>query len=154
MTEPMTEPMTGPLVATAVSTPEELAAAYALRYAVFVEEQGVPLDIERDAEDETADHVLVLRGDRVVGTGRLVDAGAGVAVLGRIAVSMPERGTGAGALVVAALEERARERAMTSVELHAQTSVVGFYLRLGYVAFGSEYEEAGIPHVSMRKPLD
>jgi predicted GNAT family N-acyltransferase len=42
---------------------------------------------------------------------------------------------------------------MAWMELHAQTYARGFYERLGYVSFGDEYEEAGIAHISMRKPM-
>jgi predicted GNAT family N-acyltransferase len=37
--------------------------------------------------------------------------------------------------------------------LHAQTIVQGFYARLGFVAFGPEFIEDGIPHVAMRLSL-
>jgi ElaA protein len=36
--------------------------------------------------------------------------------------------------------------------LHAQTVAQDFYARLGFVAFGPEFEEDGIPHVAMRRP--
>ncbi|EWS62421.1 hypothetical protein Y695_04353 [Hydrogenophaga sp. T4] len=37
--------------------------------------------------------------------------------------------------------------------LHAQRSAVGFYERLGYLARGASFEEAGIEHLEMFKPL-
>ena len=37
--------------------------------------------------------------------------------------------------------------------IHAQTSALGFWERAGYVAEGAEFEEAGIPHVAMRRAL-
>ena len=51
------------------------------------------------------------------------------------------------------LEQRARERGLPAVELHAQVHAVGFYDRYGYVAFTEVYLEAGIEHRSMRKEL-
>jgi predicted GNAT family N-acyltransferase len=39
------------------------------------------------------------------------------------------------------------------VELHAQLSARRFYERAGYTAVGGVYEEAGIVHVTMRRPL-
>jgi predicted GNAT family N-acyltransferase len=44
----------------------------------------------------------------------------------------------------------ARQRGDQSVLLHAQTSVVGFYQRFGFVGYGDEFIEAGIPHQLMR----
>ena len=37
--------------------------------------------------------------------------------------------------------------------LHAQASAAPFYLRAGYSVEGAPFEEAGIPHVAMRKAL-
>ncbi len=73
-----------------------LAAAHALRLAVFVDEQGVPVEEEIDDLDtaETTTHVLVRdrdRGGDVVGTGRLLTdpAHPGEVHVGRVAVAAP-----------------------------------------------------------------
>ncbi|MFE3729634.1 GNAT family N-acetyltransferase [Nocardia sp. NPDC059154] len=50
-----------------VSTEQELADAYAVRMKVFVDEQGVPADIEIDELDETADHFLARLDGRPAG---------------------------------------------------------------------------------------
>lgn len=132
----------------------ELAAAYGLRRTVFVDEQGVDPGIERDDLDDLADHVVGRRsGGRVIGTGRLVVRPDGTGVIGRMAVLPEARGTGVGAEVLRALEARARERGLRAVELHAQAHARSFYGRAGYAAYGEEFLEAGIPHVSMRKAL-
>ena len=52
-----------------------------------------------------------------------------------------------------ALERTAQGRGDTEVVLHAQCSAEDFYTRNGYVAQGSVFEEAGIRHIAMRKPL-
>lgn len=132
----------------------ERAAAYAVRARVFVHEQQVPPEIERDDLDDGADHALGWLGADVVAAGRLVaDAAAGTGVVGRMAVLPTARGCGVGAAVLRTLEARARERLLPCVVLHAQTHAAGFYRRAGYTAYGGEYEEAGIRHVSMRKPM-
>jgi predicted GNAT family N-acyltransferase len=137
-----------------VATPAERAAAYAVRQTVFVDEQQVPLDIERDAHDDAADHWLGRLDGVPVATARLLDVDVdGVGLVGRVAVLPDARGTGIGAALMSAVERRARERGLTRVELHAQVAVRGFYERLGYTAFGDEYDEAGIRHVSMAKDV-
>jgi len=73
--------------------------------------------------------------------------------LGRLAVTREARGLGIGAVLVRAIEEAARARGLAAVDLHAQTHALGFYERLGYVAYGTEYMEAGIPHRPMRRVL-
>lgn len=136
-----------------VTTREDLAAAYEIREDVFVAGQGVPLELERDVLDRVAVHVLARRNGQPVATGRLVARDDGVGVLGRIAVIASERGTGLGVAVMRALEDNARELGLDRIELHAQTHALAFYQRLGYSPVGEEYVEAGIPHLSMDKPL-
>ncbi|RJK96810.1 GNAT family N-acetyltransferase [Vallicoccus soli] len=128
--------------------------AYAIRTEVFVEEQAVPLELELDEHDPTADHVLAYDGDEPVGTGRLVlEDGGGVAHLGRIAVRAGARGRGVGVALITALEQLGRERGAGTSLLGAQVQALGFYERLGYVAEGPEFDDAGIAHRWMRKAL-
>ncbi|OXY91127.1 MULTISPECIES: GNAT family N-acetyltransferase [Streptomyces] len=138
-------------------------ACFAVRKEVFVVEQGVPQDIEYDAYDAAAVHVLAVREDGVpLGTGRLLygeaaaaktGGDASVGALGRLAVAREARGLGVGVALVRAIEEAARARGLAAVDLHAQTHALGFYERLGYEAYGPEYPEAGIPHRAMRRVL-
>lgn len=130
----------------------DLAAVFALRHEVFTVGQGVPEDIERDAGDGEAIHVLAEASDVVLGTGRLVVLDE-VGLVGRLAVAESARGTGIGAALLAALEQAAAEGGLTGIELHAQVPARGFYDRAGYTAVGPTYLEAGIEHVTMRKPL-
>jgi predicted GNAT family N-acyltransferase len=125
----------------------------ALRTRVFVEEQGVPAEIEQDQRDATAVHALARDDDgRVVATGRLL-VRDGRAVVGRMAVDAAVRGRGYGAAVLAELHRQALALGLAEVELHAQVGARGFYERAGYTAVGEEYLEAGIVHVTMRRPL-
>ncbi|MET8979801.1 GNAT family N-acetyltransferase [Streptomyces sp. NPDC004539] len=136
-----------------VRVTDDPAACLAVRKEVFVVEQGVPEELEYDADDAGALHVLAVRDDGVpLGTGRLVGDGE-AGHLGRLAVTREARGLGVGAALVRAIEEAARERGFTAVELHAQTHALGFYERLGYTAYGPEFPEAGIPHRAMRRSL-
>lgn len=132
-----------------LAEPQDMDAVFALRHEVFVIEQKVAADLERDDLDAVSDHAVVLLDGEVVGTGRLLPDGT----IGRMAVTARRRGEGIGAAVLACLEERARERGLPGVELHAQRHATGFYERAGYVAFGEVYLEAGIEHLSMRKEL-
>ena len=141
----------------------DLEAAYRIRHVVFVDEQGVPVDLERDERDPAADHVLGLVDGLPVGAGRLVieDPGfEGLAVdlgplghLGRLAVLASARGSGLGAALVRAIEERATSRDLRAVYLGAQVQVVPFYEHLGYVAFGAEFDDAGLNHRHMWRRL-
>lgn len=117
-----------------------------LRLAVFVVEQGVPLDMEEDGADLTSRHA-VLRSPvgEVIATGRLLPDGH----LGRMAVRRDCRGQGRGSRVVEALLGEAAEQGLTRLVLHAQTAAEGFYRRFGFQSVGEVFLEAGIPHVAM-----
>lgn len=128
-------------------------AVHALRHEVFVVGQGVPVELERDEHDDVCDAVVAVRDGCVVGTGRLLEAVDGVAAIGRMAVAEGVRRRGIGRALLARLEERARERGVREVELHAQLHARSFYERAGYRAVGEVYDEAGIDHVTMRKQL-
>ncbi|GAB2973052.1 GNAT family N-acetyltransferase [Streptomyces pseudoechinosporeus] len=143
--------------------PADREACFAVRKEVFVVEQRVPEDLEYDAYDADAVHVLAVREDGMpIGAGRLLYGEAAAAKtggdravgsLGRLAVLKSARGLGVGIALVRGIEDTARARGLTAVDLHAQTHALGFYERLGYVAYGPEYLEAGIPHQAMRRSL-
>jgi len=97
--------------------------AGAIRKTVFVDEQGIPAALEYDAAD--------------LGRARLVR-------------QQPARGQ---RQVLDALMAAAKARGDTSVLLHAQASAAPFYLRAGYGVEGEPFEEAGIPHLAMRRAL-
>ncbi|MGW0907904.1 GNAT family N-acetyltransferase [Streptomyces sp. NPDC002853] len=142
---------------------DDLEACFAVRKEVFVVEQQVPEDLEYDAYDADAVHVIAVRDDGLpLGTGRLLTGAAAAAknggdalvgALGRLAVTKEARGLGVGAALVRAIEDAARARGLTAVDLHAQTHALGFYERLGYEVYGPEFPDAGIPHRAMRKSL-
>ncbi|WP_405732089.1 GNAT family N-acetyltransferase [Streptomyces sp. NBC_01537] len=134
------------------AAPADLEACFAVRREVFVLEQQVPAELEydeHDGPDAKAVHVLAVGPDGPLGAGRLIPGDAGAGILGRLAVTRAARGLGIGVALVRAIEDEARRLGLSVVELHAQTHALGFYERLGYVAYGPEYEEAGIAHRSM-----
>jgi predicted GNAT family N-acyltransferase len=131
---------------------QEREALLGLRHEVFVEEQGVPLDLEIDEHDDEAVHIVALDDGRIVGTCRVLKAGE-QAKFGRLVVARSARGRGIGAALLEDAERRAREMGATCMVLAAQTSAVGLYDRAGYTARGDVYLDAGIEHVTMEKPL-
>ena len=126
--------------------------AFELRYEVFVDEQGVPRELEVDEFDPGATHLVAIRDEDVVGTLRmLVDGGA--AKIGRVAVRAALRRTGIGGRLMDRAAAIAVDRGFAEIVLHAQVAVAGFYRRLGYVEEGDRFDEAGIPHIAMRKKI-
>ena len=121
-----------------------------LRQQVFIEEQGVPRDIEWDGKDEQCLHVMAYFQGEPVGCGRLMPGGK----VGRMAVAKPYRGHGIGAAILRELVQVARQEGYSRLYLHAQQHAASFYRRAGFEPRGATFEEAGIPHVSMHLDLD
>ncbi len=130
------------------------AEAGAIRKTVFVDEQGIPAALEYDTADASCVHALARnRLGLALATGRLLPYQPGVAKIGRMAVLPSQRGSRIGRQVLDALMAAAKARGEASVLLHAQASAAPFYLRAGYSVEGAPFEEAGIPHLAMRKAL-
>jgi predicted GNAT family N-acyltransferase len=134
------------------ATPEERDDAFAVRIAVFVDEQGIPRSEELDEHDASAVHCVAYEGGRPIAAGRLVVAD-GYGKIGRMAVLRERRRAGIGALVLAALEREAAARGVPEIRLSAQLRARAFYERNGYTAAGGVYDEVGIPHIAMVKWL-
>jgi predicted GNAT family N-acyltransferase len=131
--------------------PWEKARAHAvpIRFAVFVQEQGVPLEMELDEIDEKSLHAVAFDEGKAVATGRLLPDGH----IGRMAVLREWRGRGIGGQILARLMDEARARGDREVVLSAQVHATAFYRMHGFVEEGAEYLEAGIPHRQMRRSL-
>ncbi len=130
------------------------AAAWQVRSEVFIDEQHIAPEIERDALDATAQHALLRnRLELPVATGRLLPATNGVSRIGRMAVKRVLRGSNLGRTVLLALLQAAQQRGDREVLLHAQRSAEGFYTRLGFAPRGQAFEEAGIAHIEMARKL-
>ena len=132
-----------------VSSDKELKAAFEVRRQVFVEEQGISQDLEFDGGDSEALHMVVVDGDRVIGTARVLFLATNQAKLERMAVLKPFRCKGIGRRVISFLNEELRKRQVKQVVLHAQYSAVGFYKSCGFEESGLPFCEAGIKHIKM-----
>lgn len=158
-----------------VTTAEQFADALAVRFEVFVGEQGVSPEGERDEldSDPRTLHVIAYDdGGAPIGTGRLLaphtdsfhGEGTGHGAMnpanphiGRLAVRASARGTGAGVTLMRELEAAALARhgahGSVRVELSAQDQALPFYERLGYVVHGEAYLDEGISHHDAHKDI-
>jgi len=128
--------------------------AIAVRWAVFVEEQGLPADEEVDEWDGICDHLVATLDGAVVGTARLVPQDAHTVRIGRVVVRREARHQGVATRLMLRCEARAAEQGREVVRLSAQWGVVSFYEQLGYVVTGDPYVEAGLVHMAMTKRID
>ncbi|MEI7842706.1 MAG: GNAT family N-acetyltransferase [Gallionellaceae bacterium] len=122
----------------------------AVREAVFIREQGVPVELEWDGMDETSHHVLALSSTgQAIGCGRILPN----AHIGRIAV-MPEwRGKKVGTAILEGLLAYASSRHYPEVDLDAQVQALPFYRNFGFIEEGEDFLDAGIPHRKIRMKL-
>lgn len=136
-----------------VHVTDDIATCQELRRTVFIHEQNVPEHEEIDGLDDTATHLLATRDGAPVGTARLTTKGD-LGKIGRVCVLADARGTGLGAqLIEAALAHFRTVPGLTQATLGSQTHAIGFYEKLGFKAHGPEFDDAGIPHRQMTRPL-
>lgn len=141
-----------------VDTEKDMEAILNLRKEVFVEEQGVPIKEEIDVFDDVnhkkSMHIIVTDKGQVVGTLRVVNR-TDYAKIGRVAVKKEFRGKGIGAKMMDfAIEECLRENLFNVRNkyfyLESQVDAIPFYEKLGFKAYGDEFDDCGIPHRKMQ----
>ena len=96
-------------------------------------------------------HFLALWNCEAAGTARAIVKETRLVKIGRVAVLAPYRKFGIGAALM-----RAVEAAFPGADfmLDAQLQAMKFYERLGYVAEGPVFDDAGIPHrLMLKRPL-
>jgi len=105
--------------------------------------------VERDAYDAEAVHLVGVDNGDVVGTLRIVFLPEH-AKFGRVAVLRTARGKGIATKMMGAAMEIAKARGESRFYLTSQSDKVALYEKLGFVAFGDEFEEGGLPHRKMK----
>lgn len=136
-----------------VSRVDDPAPCYALRHTVFVEEQKVPVELERDDLDARAIHLLATFDGRPMGAARIVLKGD-TGKIGRVCVLPEARGTGLGAaLIRECLAILQNMPGIIRAALGAQVDALGFYEKLGFTAYGDIFDDAGIDHRMMEQRI-
>ncbi|MCJ7743469.1 MAG: GNAT family N-acetyltransferase [Dehalococcoidales bacterium] len=136
-----------------VSSDSELKAAFEVRWQVFVKEQNISEDLTFDGHDRQALHMVVMDGERAIGTARVLFLSNNQAKLERMAILKPFRRRGIGRRIICYLIEELNKRQVEQVVLHAQYAVVAFYKSCGFEESGLPFCEAGIKHVKMQRRL-
>lgn len=122
-----------------------------LREDVLRKPLGLSLANE-DLSGEKNDIVFAaFEDEKVVGCIMLRPVDDDLAKLRQMAVSYTIQGTGVGRMLMVFAEEWAWDHGFKKVTLHARRTAEGFYEKIGYKVTGSEFEEVGIPHVTMEK---
>ena len=144
------------LVCHPARTAGELMTAYEIRRQVFVLEQGLFQDSDKDGEDRKSIHLVAEKDGEVVGTVRVFpsSSGNGHWIGGRLAVKGPFRACGAGELLVKDAVACVKKRGCTSFTAHVQQENVPFFTQLGWRAIEPVRAYRGRPHQLMEANLD
>lgn len=122
----------------------------AIREKVFVQEQGVPAELEWDGKDDASHHALALTANgEAIGCGRITPAGH----IGRVAVLPEWRRQHIASAMLELLVDYARAQHYTKVELNAQVQAMPLYENHGFEAKGKVFMDANIPHRKMMLQL-
>lgn len=132
-----------------VETGDDMDSAFAIRRAVFCGEQGVSEEEEIDGLDAGCRHYLLRLDGTVIGTARVRPLAGGERKIERVAVLKPHRDAGYGRALMRRIMADIAASGARRMVLNAQCPVEGFYARLGFVAEGDVFDEAGIPHIRM-----
>ena len=142
-----------PLEIHQATSPEDIAACLDLRREVFIVEQNVPESLEVDGLDGDCIHFLALEDKKPCSAARVrfID---NYAKIQRVCVPSAMRGTGLGRhLMEFIVEFLKHDGRVKIVRLESQTHALAFYEKLGFMAYGNEFMDAGIPHRSMEIQL-
>lgn len=137
-----------------IDNPSDKQLAMDLRVEVFVDEQKVPFEDERDEFEETCRHFIAKNElDQTIGTARWRYTEKGIK-LERFAIKKDFRGQGWGSrLVETVLKDIAAQPNAEGLKiyLHAQVDAVPLYKKFGFKEVGEIFEECGILHRTMEK---
>ena len=130
-----------------VASKEDLEKCIEIRRTVFVEEQGIPEEIEMDDYKSETINFLALINEKHVGTARYKHTQYGVK-LERFSVLSPYRNLGVGKSLVEFIINSIDNKG-SNIYLHAQDQVINFYSHLGFEVIGEKFYEADIQHQKM-----
>ena len=139
-----------------VVTPGAKEKCFWVRHDVFVLEQGIDEETEIEGNDDCAHFLGTCFNDMhgvvtydPVAAARILPKGE-TAKIQRLAVIAHHREHGVGAGLMQFMIEHARSAGYQHLELGSQVKAIGFYEKLGFMPFGDQYEDVGIPHQDMR----
>jgi ribosomal protein S18 acetylase RimI-like enzyme len=149
------DPTEEPLILHSPRSPSEWEAYFDLRWRILRQPWGQPRGSERDSEDDSAFHLLLMdAAGKALACGRLHLTAPGEAQVRYMAVDEHARGCGCGGRILEALEAEARGRGGRKIVLNARDNAVEFYRKRGYSILGDAETLFGvIRHVRMAKLL-
>ena len=129
-----------------VSWSTDEVALRQIREQVFLIEQSVPVELEWDAYDMDATHLLALDNQaQPIACARIFNNS-----IGRMAVVKGWRGIGIGKALLHQAIQICKARKVNKITLSAQSHAIEFYQNAGFVVISEPYLDANIWHVDMQ----
>ena len=130
-------------------TLDEFYELLRIRNDVFVVEQDCVYQ-DLDYDDQTAVHLWLTEGGKVVALCRVCPAGTHMEAVSIGRVITTERGKGYGKQIMLAGIETAKKRfGATRIDIEAQEYAKGFYEQVGFRQSSDPFILDGIPHIRM-----
>jgi len=109
-----------------------------------------PEELEKEKEE-----ILIgaFEEEKMLGCCMLIRNDKQTVRLRQMAVLNNLQGKGIGRALMQFAENIARDRGFRKITMHARTTAIGFYEKLGYNVSGVEFQEVTIPHYVMEKLL-
>lgn len=139
---------------------DDLSEILKIRREVFVEEYGMPEDVEFDGLDDMAMHAIIYEENErwqqqseeiekvPVATGRIIYDGT-VCIIDKVAVLKEYRGKKYGDFTVKMLLSKAFTSGINDVMTKTISEAQGFFRTIGFANSTEEYFENGIPYIDM-----
>lgn len=129
--------------------------AFKIRREVFVNEQRMFSDSDRDENDSESILLVAKTEGKIIGTVRVFPGKAGVGhwIGGRLAVQKEYRTGRTGSLLVKEAMKRVKKKGCTIFTAEIQEKNVRFFKKLGWQPIGQVIDRFGFPHQTMRADL-
>ena len=113
------------------------------------------LDFSTEELEKEKDDILMgaFEDDKLLGCCLLSRMDVATVRLRQMAVPKNMQGKGIGRALMIFAENVARDLGYKKLCMHARTTAVGFYQKLGYSITGDEFVEVTLPHYIMEKTL-
>ena len=119
-----------------------------IRKSIFIEEQLVSAELEWDDWDNKAKHIIIIFNNSPIGCARLIFIDK-IIRLERLAIIKPKRYQGFGSKLLLEIIRIAKINKINKINISAQIQAMFFYQKVGFIAKGKIYNEAGIKHIKM-----
>ncbi|MCP4348394.1 MAG: MSMEG_0568 family radical SAM protein [Desulfobacterales bacterium] len=143
------------LICHSARTGQETARAFEIRKQIFVREQNMFKDSDKDEHDNESIHLVAKVDGKIIGTVRVFPGKkSGHWIGSRLAVLKESRSFHVGILLVKEAIKRVKKKGCTVFTAHIQEKNINFFSKLGWKPVGSVEDYLGRPHQVMQADLD